>query len=291
MAVGPNHIVQIVNSQMAVFTKAGEKFDETGKVLYGPVPTNNVFRGFAGESAQINNGDAVVRYDQLADRWLIVMPIFRRLPPKEGRAPDAHGGRAGTLERCCVANQPGPAEPLFQPPATPRRRRGRRQMLVASAPAPRPAPGHRGSYAMCYAISTSSDPLGSYYRYQFVRPLFPDYPRPAVWPDGYYVPTSTGDDVVQKHVYVVEREKMLKGEPAREQGVILDDVNFLNCADLDGQQLPPAGAPNLVLAAGGTQLKGILEDDGIYAWKLFGRLGRRVKDATRRPDEDYGRPL
>ena len=26
----------------------------------------------------MNNGDAVVRYDQLADRWLIVMPIFRR---------------------------------------------------------------------------------------------------------------------------------------------------------------------------------------------------------------------
>ena len=67
---------------------------------------------------------------------------------------------------------------------------------------------------MCYAISTSSDPLGSYYRYQFVRPLFPDYPRPAVWPDGYYVPTSTGDDVIQKHTYVVERAKMLKGEPA-----------------------------------------------------------------------------
>jgi hypothetical protein len=121
---------------------------------------------------------------------------------------------------------------------------------------------------MCYAISTSSDPLGSYYRYQFVRPLFPDYPRPAVWPDGYYVPTSTGDNVVQKHIYVVERERMLKGEPAREQGLILDDVNFLNCADLDGKQLPPGGAPNLVLAAGGTQLKNVLSDDGIYAWKL-----------------------
>jgi hypothetical protein len=26
----------------------------------------------------VNNGDAVVRDDQLADRWLIVMPIFRR---------------------------------------------------------------------------------------------------------------------------------------------------------------------------------------------------------------------
>ena len=163
-----------------------------------------------------------------------------------------------------MANQPGPAEPLFQPPATPPSEAAARPARAA----PRPAAGSRGSYAMCYAISTSSDPLGSYYRYQFVRPLFPDYPRPAVWPDGYYVPTSTGDDVVQKHIYVVEREKMLKGEPAREQGVIIDDVNFLNCADLDGKQLPPAGAPNLVLATGGTQLKNVLQDDGIYAWKL-----------------------
>jgi hypothetical protein len=121
---------------------------------------------------------------------------------------------------------------------------------------------------MCYAVSTSPDPLGSYYRYQFGRALFPDYPRPAVWPDGYYVPSSTGDNVIQKHAYVVEREKMLKGEDAREQGFILDGVNFLNNADLDGKKLPPKGAPNIMMATGGTQLKGILEDEGIYAWKF-----------------------
>ena len=85
------------------------------------------------------------------------------------------------------------------------------------------------------------DPLGSYYRYEFLRPLFPDYPRPAIWPDGYYVPTSTGDDVIQKHACVVDRAKMLKGEPATEQCVVIDDVNFLNNADLDGKRCrPPA---------------------------------------------------
>ena len=47
-------------------------------MLYGAVPTNNVFKGFGGPCEATNNGDAVVRYDQLADRWLIVMPIFRR---------------------------------------------------------------------------------------------------------------------------------------------------------------------------------------------------------------------
>jgi hypothetical protein len=121
---------------------------------------------------------------------------------------------------------------------------------------------------MCYAVSTGPDPLGSYYRYLFERPLFPDYPRPAVWPDGYYVPTSTGDDVIQKHAYVAERAKMLKGEPAAEQGFVIDGVNFLNNADLDGKQLPPAGAPNVMMATGGTQLKRVLQDDGIYVWKF-----------------------
>ncbi len=257
LAVGPDHVVQIVNSRMAVFTKKGARFDTTGKVLYGPVATGNVFKGF-GDFGGISNGDAVVRYDQLADRWLIVMPVFRRLPPRENEPTPGKAGGPAQRSLPGVKGQPGLAEPLFQPPKTD----------AAGARGPRAGAGQRrGSYAMCYAVSTGPDPLGSYYRYAFLRPLFPDYPRPAVWPDGYYVPTSTGDNVIQKHAYVAERAKMLKGEDAAEQGLILDDVNFLNNADLDGKQLPPPGAPNILMAAGGTQLKKILEDDGIYVWK------------------------
>src|SRR5262245_25966605 len=77
LAVGPDYIMQTVNTRMAIFTKKGRKYDASGKVLYGPVPTNTVFKGFGGACEATNNGDAVVRYDQLADRWLIVMPIFR----------------------------------------------------------------------------------------------------------------------------------------------------------------------------------------------------------------------
>jgi len=110
--------------------------------------------------------------------------------------------------------------------------------------------------------------MGSYYRYEFLRPLFPDYPRPAVWPDGYYVPTSTGDDIVQKHACVVDRGKMLAGEPATEQCFVIDGVNFLNNADLDGQTPPPAGAPNIMMASGGTQLEGVFDDDGIFVWSF-----------------------
>lgn len=256
LAVGPDHIVQTVNSRMAIFTKKGAKFDTTGKVLYGPVATGNVFKGF-GDFGDLNNGDAVVRYDQLADRWLVVMPIFRRLPFKKNEAPGKSGGPV-QLSLRGVEGQPGPAQPLFQP------EKG------AAQPGGR-GPGARveqGSYAMCYAVSTTSDPLGSYYRYIFERPLFPDYPRPSVWPDGYYVPTSTSDYIIQRHAYVVDRARMLKGEDATEQGFIIDDVLFLLNADLDGKQLPPEGAPNIMMANGGAQLKKIVEDDGIYWWKF-----------------------
>ena len=98
---------------------------------------------------------------------------------------------------------------------------------------------------MCYAVSTTPDPLGAYYRYEFLRPLFPDYPRPAIWPDGYYVPSSTSDNRIsetvatQKHACVAERAKMLEGEPATEQCVIVDNVNFLNNADIDGKNCRP----------------------------------------------------
>jgi hypothetical protein len=80
LAVGPDHIVQIVNSQTAIFTKRGKRFETTGRVLYGPVNTANFFRGFGGQCEATNNGDAVVRYDQFAKRWLVVMPALQTRP-------------------------------------------------------------------------------------------------------------------------------------------------------------------------------------------------------------------
>jgi hypothetical protein len=276
LAVGPNHIVQIVNTRTAIFTKKGKKFDATGRVLYGPIETANFFKGFGGQCEVTNNGDAVVRYDQIANRWLIVMPLFRRGPVRPDQPGEwTHGGvYESPIGR---PNQPGAAAALFQPPAPPPAPPGQRGRGGQ--------PGPQGPYSMCYAVSTSDDPLGSYYRYEFLRPLFPDYPRPAIWRDGYYVPTSTGDDVIQKHACVVERDRMLKGQPAREQCAIVDGVNFLNNADVDGKALPPAGAPNVMLASGGTQLKKIFEDDGIYAWKFFVDWKDRAKTRVVGPEK------
>ena len=62
--VGPNHYVQLVNSDFAVFNKSGT-------VLYGPVATNTLWSGFGGGCQTNNDGDGVVLYDPIADRWVI----------------------------------------------------------------------------------------------------------------------------------------------------------------------------------------------------------------------------
>jgi len=258
LAVGPDHVVQIVNTRMAIFTKKGKRFDSTGKVLMGPVVTRSLFSGFGGQCEARNNGDAVARYDQLARRWLIVMPIFARGPVRPDQPRVGVSGEPAALSPPGQTNQPGSPAKLTPPPV------------------PNPADPNRaaaatageGPYSICYAVSVSSDPMGAYYRYEFLRPFFPDYPRPAVWPDGYYVPTSTSDDIIQKHACVVDRNSMLKGLPATEQCFVIDGVNFLNNADIDGFGVPPPGAPNIMVAAGGAQLKGILEDDKIFYWKF-----------------------
>ena len=280
LAVGPDHIVQTVNSRIAIFTKKGARFQTTGRALYGPVPTHTVFAGFGGTCEERNNGDVVVRYDQLAGRWLLVMPIFRGGAERPDQPPVPSAGPRAILSVPGRPGQPGAPAKLVVPPPAPlaaAAQRGQRagapgQRGQGAAGAGQRGRGQteqpRGPYSMCYAVSASSDPMGEWYRYEFLRPLFPDYPRPAVWPDGYYVPTSTGDDVIQKHACVADRNRMLRGEPASEQCVIIDGVNFLNNADLDGTVLPPPGAPNIMMAAGGTQLKDVLEDDGVFAWQF-----------------------
>lgn len=57
-AVGPNHYVHSVNSIVKIFNK-------TGNLVYGPINLSS----FLGISS--NNGDPIVLYDQLADRWFV----------------------------------------------------------------------------------------------------------------------------------------------------------------------------------------------------------------------------
>ncbi len=62
--VGPNHYVQTVNQDLMIWNKSGT-------ALYGPVPINSLFSGFGGLCQTDNDGDPIVLYDPIADRWFI----------------------------------------------------------------------------------------------------------------------------------------------------------------------------------------------------------------------------
>ncbi len=71
---------------------------------------------------------------------------------------------------------------------------------------------------MLIAVSTTEDPMGSWFVYEFQSPWgLPDYPKYGLGPDAYYCTTNeyiTGGDM-DNHipVYIFERDKMLEGDP------------------------------------------------------------------------------
>ncbi len=94
------------------------------------------------------------------------------------------------------------------------------------------------------AISTTSSPTGSYYKYKFTTSQFPDYFKISIWADGYYVSSNQG---TQK-MLVFERDSMLAGKStsrmiSKNFSSIPTDGFFVPLpADADGQ-LPPLGTP------------------------------------------------
>lgn len=67
--VGPNHIVQMVNTALAIWDKEGTQ-------LVGPVAINQLWSGFGGLCESTNRGDPIVLYDSAADRWLLSQFAF-----------------------------------------------------------------------------------------------------------------------------------------------------------------------------------------------------------------------
>jgi len=185
-AVGPNHIVEVVNTDFAVFSK-------TGTALLGPLPINTLWSGFGGRCATENDGDPVVVYDRIADRWVISQ---------------------------------------FQVTVTP--------------------------FQQCVAVSTTPDPTGSYFRYAFsYTDGFPDYPKMGVWPDGYYITynlfNNAGTAFLGSKVCAFDRARMLTGAAATQQCFnTSSSFGGLLPGDFDGRTLPPAGAPNPLIALGAT---------------------------------------
>jgi hypothetical protein len=184
--VGPNHFVQAVNTAYNVFDK------NTGLPLGAPRPLNTLWAGFGGVCQTRNDGDPIVKYDQLADRWVINQ--FTTAPP----------------------------------------------------------------YTQCIAVSTTGDPNGTYHRYAFAQfeanTRFGDYQKIGVWPDAYYMSNNEFGPPpnytwMGAGNYAFDRTRMLQGLSATYVYFGLPPTIWggQQPSDLDGSNLPPAGAPNLFI--------------------------------------------
>jgi hypothetical protein len=200
MAVGPNHIVQWVNTSFAVY-------DKLGIIQPGyPKAGNSLWAGFGGVCETTNSGDPIVQYDRAADRWVMS------------------------------------------------------QLAISGGPF--------GPNAQCFAISTTSDPGGTYarYAYNFGSDLN-DYPKIGVWPVT-YTGSPRGAYFASYNIFqfgisfsgprpcAYNRDKMLSGIAGAEQICFQQgsNVGSLLPTDLDGAAAPPAGEPNFYFDYGTNEL-------------------------------------
>src|SRR5436305_14387318 len=88
-AVGATQYVQWVNESFAVFDKA------SGSILKGPIAGNSLWSGFGGACEQNNDGDPIVKYDQIANRWIFTQLSVSTTPYMQcvavSTSPDATG--------------------------------------------------------------------------------------------------------------------------------------------------------------------------------------------------------
>lgn len=92
-AVGATQYVQWVNAEFAVFDKA------TGALLAGPTPGNALWNGFGGGCESNNDGDPIVQYDKVANRWVLSQFSISTLPYTECLAVSTTSDATGTYNR------------------------------------------------------------------------------------------------------------------------------------------------------------------------------------------------
>jgi len=93
--IGPNHYVQMVNLSLAIWDRAGQQ-------IYGPADSSTLWQGFGGACAASNDGDPIVLYDQLADRWLLsqfALPNYPKGPFYQCIAISQTGDPTGAYHR------------------------------------------------------------------------------------------------------------------------------------------------------------------------------------------------
>lgn len=92
-AVGATQYVQWVNAEFAVFDKA------TGALLAGPTQGNALWHGFGGGCETNNDGDPIVQYDKLAQRWILTQFSITTLPYTQCIAVSTSSDATGTYHR------------------------------------------------------------------------------------------------------------------------------------------------------------------------------------------------
>ena len=93
-AVGATQYVQWVNTYFAVFDKAN------GAIAAGfPKPGNSPWAGFGGGCQTNNDGDPIVQYDKLANRWILTQFSVSTTPYLQCVAVSTTSDAAGTYYR------------------------------------------------------------------------------------------------------------------------------------------------------------------------------------------------
>ena len=94
-----------------------------------------------------------------------------------------------------------------------------------------------GNEQQCVAVSTTSDPTGTFYRYAFPQPGFNDYPKQGVTPEAYtYTHNQFGAGYEGAVAGGFDREAMLAGDPDATQVLFGPDAARFSImpADIDG---------------------------------------------------------
>src|SRR5215467_9948077 len=91
--VGTTQYVQIVNEGFQVFDKT------TGASLLGPSGIATVWAGFGGVCQNAGDGDPVVLYDQLANRWVVTQFAGSSVPTDECIAVSTTSDATGSYNR------------------------------------------------------------------------------------------------------------------------------------------------------------------------------------------------
>jgi hypothetical protein len=90
---GATQYVQIVNEGFQVFDKA------SGASVLGPVGITTIWNGFNGPCETAGDGDPVVLYDQLADRWVVSQFAGASVPTDECIAVSTTSDATGSYNR------------------------------------------------------------------------------------------------------------------------------------------------------------------------------------------------